>query len=114
MKLKVAEELDVIGDVSIYRIKESDGLSKKSKVWKMSYDSKDDSYIKILTYDDLIELGPIESEGMTLIIRYDGLIDEKSTKDRKDYTNKIFTKKLERIINIYTQDKSIDESVPLF
>lgn len=114
VKLKVAEELDVIGDVSIYRIKESDGLSKKSKVWKMSYDSKDDSYIKILTYDDLIELGPIESEGMTLIIRYDGLIDEKSTKDRKDYTNKIFTKQLERSINIYTQDKSIDESVPLF
>ena len=80
----------------------------------MTYDEENKCYSTILDYSTLTKLASVESEGMTLIVKYSGTVNEKSTTLRKDYANKLFTKQLEKDALVYTQDVSPNELPPLF
>ncbi|MGN9134411.1 DUF5057 domain-containing protein [Clostridium sp. HCP1S3_B4] len=112
-KLSISDDIDVSGDVLVYRILNNNGSIIRSNEWKMTYNNSDKSYYLNLNYDEVTSIGKVESEGMTFIVKYNGYMKAKSTNIRRDFINKLYVNSIEADANVYMQDFNID-TVPLF
>lgn len=112
-KLSISDDIDVSGDVVVYRILNNNGGIIKSNEWKMTYNNSDKSYYLNLNYNEVTSIGKVESEGMTFIVKYNGYMKAKSTNIRRDFINKLYVNSIEADANVYMQDFNID-TVPLF
>ena len=112
-KLSISDDIDVSGDVVVYRILNNNGSIIRSNEWKMTYNNSDKSYYLNLNYDEVTSIGKVESEGMTFIVKYNGYMKAKSTNIRRDFINKLYVNSIEADANVYMQDFNID-TVPLF
>ena len=113
LKLSVSNDIDVLGDVVVYRILNKNGNIVKSNEWKMTYNSSDKCYYLNVSYDKATAIGKIEPEGMTIIVKYNGYMKTKSTTIRRDFINHLYVNSAESDANVYTQDFTVD-TVPLF
>lgn len=112
-KLSISDDIDVFGDVVVYRILNNNGSIIRSNEWKMTYNNSDKSYYLNLNYNEVTSIGKVESEGMTFIVKYNGYMKAKSTNIRRDFINKLYVNSIEADANVYMQDFNID-TVPLF